>query len=257
MGDLVDMRKFFITSFLALQCSLYLHGNESTLSMVSNARKNPNNIYFGPEVFALKLNSHFNHLKVHGTKFFMGLRLGYEYLKPEFFYFGIDLLAAAANHGFHEKYRGYYIPQTNGWIGFGAFDLRFGYTFSPNRWLLTPFLCLGAYDFGGGSHHRHFDNGFSYLGGGIHSRYEVSRIFNVGLNLKIFSSIYHEEKFRFLGVKEKSHNGLWGGEIGIPLLWRIGSHKRWNIQLEPYFLKLDFSEVQNVYGAKFLFDFCF
>jgi hypothetical protein len=251
------MKKFSTTTILALQCTLCLYGNEPSLDMVSNAKKNPNNIYFGPEVFALNVNSHFNHVKVHGTKFFMGLRLGYEYLKPEFFYFGIDLLSAAANHGFHEKYKEYYIPQINGWIGFGAFELRFGYTFSPNRWLLTPFLCLGAYDFGGGPHHHRFDNGFSYLGGGIHSRYEVSRAFNVGLNLKIFSSMYHEEKFRFLGVKKTTHNGLWGGEIGVPLIWRIGSHKRWDIQLEPYFLKLDFSEVQNAYGLRLLFDFCF
>ena len=251
------MRKILTTALLAISYALSLHGNEPSLGMVSNAKKNPNNIYFGPEFFALNLNTHFNHVKVHGTKFFMGLKLGYEYLKPECFYCGLDLTAAAANRGFHEKYKEYYIPQTNGWIGFGAFDLRFGYTVAPECWLLTPFLCLGAYDFGGGSHHHNFDNGFSYLGGGLRSRYEVSRVFNVGLNLKIFSSMYHEEKLRFLGIKKKTHNGLWGGEIGVPLLWHLGLRKRWNIQLEPYFLKLDFSETQNVYGTRLLFDFCF
>lgn len=251
------MKKFYTIIFLALQCKLCLYGIERSLGMIPNAKKNPNNIYFGPEVFALNVNTHFNHVKVHGTKFFFGLRLGYEYLKPDFFYFGIDLLSAAANHGFHEKHRKYYIPQANGWIGFGAFDLRLGYTIAPNRWLVTPFLCLGAYDFGGGPHHNFYDNGFSYLGGGVRSRYEVSRAFNVGLNLKIFSSMYHEEKFRFLGVKEKTHNGLWGGEIGVPLIWRLGSHKRWSMRFEPYFLKLDFSEAQNVYGTRLLFDFCF
>lgn len=195
-------------------------------------------------------------MRVHGAKFFLGLRLGYEYLKPEAFYFGIDILAAGANHGFHESFKGHRIPQSDGLAGFGFFELRFGYTLSSNKWLLTPFLCLGGYSFGSGSHH-HFDDGFSYFGGGIRSRYEISQIFNLGLNLKIFGSFDTDEHFRFLGIKKSDHNGLWGGEVGLPLIWYVGSHKRWDIQLEPYFLKLDFAEVQNIYGLRLLFGYHF
>ena len=60
-------------------------------------------------------------MRVHGTKFFLGLKLGYEYLKPEAFYFGIDILAAGANHGFHESFKGHHIPQSDGLTGFGFF----------------------------------------------------------------------------------------------------------------------------------------
>jgi hypothetical protein len=48
-----------------------------------------------------------------------------------------------------------------------------------------------------------------------------------------------------------------GGEIGVPLTWCPGLGKRWNIQLEPYFRSLDFSEVQNIYGTRLLFDYRF
>ena len=47
----------------------------------------------------------------------MGLRLGYEYLKPDAFYFGIDILGAGAFNGFHETCKGYHIPRNNG-VGF-------------------------------------------------------------------------------------------------------------------------------------------
>jgi hypothetical protein len=252
------MKKILPTFIVSISvCGFNLYGNESATGMISNFKKNPNHIYFGPEIFAFDLNSHFKNVRVHGSKLFLGLRLGYEYLKPEAFYFGIDIMAAGANHGFHESFREHHVPQSNGLTGFGNFELRFGYTFTTNSWLATPFLCLGGYSFGSGNHHHHFDEGISYLGGGVRSRYEISQIFNLGLNIKIFGSIYTDEKFRFLGIKQTNHNGLWGGEFGLPLFWRIGSHKRWDIQLEPYFLKLDFSEVQNIYGTRLLFGYCF
>jgi hypothetical protein len=235
----------------------HLFGDELAANSFSILKKSPNHIYFGPEIFALNLNTHFKNVRVHGTKFFLGLRLGYEYLKPEAFYFGIDVLSAGANHGFHESFKGRQIPQSNDLTGFGFFELRFGYTLAPTKWLLTPFLCLGGYGFRSGSHHHHFDDGFSYFGGGIHSRYEISQIFNAGLNFKIFGSFDTDEKFRFLGIKKSNHHGQWGGEIGLPLIWYVGSHKRWDIQLEPYFLKLDFSEVQNIYGLRLLFGYHF
>ena len=235
----------------------YLYGEENEMDMVSTFRKNPNYIYFGPEVFCLDLNSHFNGVKVHGAKFFLGLKIGYEYLKPDAFYFGIDVLAAGGNHGFHESFKGETVPQSDGLTGFGNFELRFGYTISTTRWLTTPFLCIGGYSYGSGTHYHYFSAGASYLGIGLHSRYEVSQTFNIGINFKAFSAFDREEKWRFLGLKQVIHNGLWGGGIGIPLIWRVGSKKRWDIQLEPYLLKLTFAEVQNIYGTRLIFGYRF
>ena len=118
-------------------------------------------------------------------------------------------------------------------------------------------LGIGGYAFGYGSNHYHFDSGISYLTGGFRSLYELSSDFNLGLNFKIFSSVYRDERFRFFEIKEKNHHGQWGGEVGLPIIWRIGSTRRWEIQLEPYFFKLDFSELQNIYGTKLLFGYYF
>lgn len=252
------MKKLLLSlSTLITTTSLNLHAEESKAGMISTFRKNPNFIYFGPEIFCLDLNSHFNGVKVHGTKCFLGLKIGYEYLKPDAFYFGVDFLAAGANKGFHESFKGSHFPQSDGLTGFGNFEFRFGYTISTSRWLTTPFLCLGGYGFGSGTHHHHFSAGTSYFGLGAHSRYEVSEVFNLGVNFKIFSAFDRDEKWRFLGLKRVTHDGLWGGEIGIPLIWRVGPQKRWDIQLEPYFLKLDFAEVQNIYGTRLLFGYRF
>lgn len=229
----------------------------STAAMVSSFKKNPNHIYFGPEIFVFDLDSHFKSARVHGSKFFLGLRLGYEYLKPDAFYFGIDLMVAGANHGFHESFKDYHIPQSDGLAGFANLELRFGYTINRTKWLVTPYFCYGAYSFGSGGHHHFFEEGMTYLGGGVHSRYEVSRLFNIGVNAKVFASIYTDEKLKFFGIKQTNHHGQWGGEIGLPLIWRVGSYRRWDIQLEPYFLSFNFSEVQNIYGLRMLFGYHF
>ena len=190
-------------------------------------------------------------------KFFLGLKLGYEYLKPDAFYFGIDILAAGGNHGFHESFKRERIPQSNGLTGFANLELRLGYAIALSRWLSTPFLCMGGYSFSSGSHHHHFGESISYLGAGVRSRYEFSQSFNLGVTFKIFSAMYRDERWRFFELKQVTHDGLWGGEIGIPLIWRVGSKRRWDIQLEPYFLKLDFAEVQNIYGTRLLFGYRF
>lgn len=245
-----------LTLLTSIPC-LSSQGEEPSKNLAPTLQKNPNYIYLGPEVFWLDLNTHFNGVKVRGSKFFLGLKLGYEYIKPDAFYFGIDFLAAGANKGFHESLKGQSFPQSSEFAGFGNFELRFGYTFSTTQWLATPFLCIGGYSLGSGSHHHHFDEKMSYLGAGVRSRYEFSQTFNLGVNAKVFSAIYRDERWRFVGLKRVNHDGLWGGEIGIPLTWRVGTKKKWDIQLEPYFLKLDFAEVQNIYGTRILFGYRF
>jgi hypothetical protein len=58
-------------------------------------------------------------------------------------------------------------------------------------------------------------------------------------------------------IRHKDHSNMWGGEIGLPLVWHVSSRQRWDIQLEPYFLKLNFSEIQNIYGTRLLFGYRF
>lgn len=50
---------------------------------------------------------------------------------------------------------------------------------------------------------------------------------------------------------------MWGGEVGVPFIWWMGAAKRWDAQLEPYFLTFQFSERQNLYGLRLLFGYHF
>ena len=130
-----------------------------------------------------------------------------------------------------------------------------------NVGLLTPFLGIGGYAFGNNGHYFHFHESMVYYTGGIRSLFELSRLFSLGLNLKIFRTDDTEQKFKFLFMdhrtKRTEYDNMWGGEIGIPLVWHVGSTRRWDVQLEPYFLKIGFSEVQNIYGTRLLFGYRF
>lgn len=252
------MKKLFPVVLLVSVFFADIHGNEAEGTQNELiSQKHPHNIYFGPEAFCFDLNTQFNGVKIDGAKFFIGLKLGYEYFKPKAFYFGIDILGAGGNHGFNNSYQGYHFPKNGGTTGFGNIELRFGYVFAPGKVTATPFLGIGGYSFGYGTHHYHFDESFSYITGGVRSKYEFNPRFSLGFNFKIFASIYTEQIFRLHGIKQKSHHGLWGGEAGVPFIWYIGSSKRWDIQLEPYFLSLKLSEKQNIYGTRLLFDYRF
>jgi len=234
------------------------YGDEGHLSCLSSEETScPHHIYFGPELFLFDLNTHVKHIKVDGLKCFGGLRLRYEYLKPEAFYAGIDLFSAVSPKSFHAKSQRYHFHQNNGITGFGNFEFRLGYTFTCKNGIVSPFLGMGAYTFGNSGHHFHFRESMVYYTGGMRSLFELNCLFSLGMNWKVFRTDDTEQKFKYLfmgnKIKRTDHDNMWGGELGIPLVWHIGCTNRWEVQLEPYFLKFDFSEVQNIYGARLLF----
>ena len=235
-----------------------VYANESALQNINTlSKKYPNNIYFGIDAFVFDLNTHFKGVKAEGCKFFIGLHLGYEYLKPSSFYFGTDLVCAEGNKSFHESYKHNHFPQSNEDTTFANLEFRFGYTFANQKNMITPFLGFGAYNFIDGSTHHYFNEGMGYYTGGIKYKRELTPALIVGLNAKLFASDNTRDKFRFGDFKRSNHHGRWGGEIGVPIIWYLGLAKKWDVQLEPYFLKLDFSQVQNIYGTRLLFDYRF
>lgn len=225
----------------------------------SEVKPHPHHFYFGPEFQCYQLNTHIKDVKVHGTRFFWGFRLGYEYLKPKAFYFGIDLATTSTETDFKASKDREHISWHKADRGFGNLELRLGYTFAPEKWMVTPFLGFGLYDVFAIDHHDHqgFSEDFLYGTGGARAKYAFSSLFDLGLNLKVFRTFHAEQRFKYEGGKVKEHHNMWGGEIGTPLIWHIGSSNRWDVQLEPYFLKLDFSEVQNIYGTRLLFGYIF
>lgn len=237
------------------------YGNENTIELSQIREKNPHHIFLGPEAFLFDLNTHVKSVKVDGLKLFGGLRLRYEYLKPKAFYAGVDLFSAASSKSFHAKYHGYHFHRNSNVTGFGNFEFRLGYTFAPKNKMLTPFLGMGSYSFANYGHHFHFRESMVYYAAGMRSLFDLNRLFSLGLNLKVFRTDDTEQKFKYLfmghKIKHVEHDNMWGAEIGIPCVWHVGSTKKWEIQLEPYFLKLDFSEVQNIYGTRLLFGYLF
>lgn len=241
---------FFISSLF--WTSLNCYGNLD--SSVNN--KCPNHIYLGPEVFAFDLHTHIKDVKVNGVRYFLGYRLRYEYLKPKAFYAGVDFLGSWGNKEFKSSSSKLYFDDKGG-IGFGNLELRMGYTFAPKSAILTPFLGMGFYLFGNTSSNELL----LYVATGIRSLFELSPMFSLGVNFKVFFAPEAERIFKYRYERHKTrlkeYDNMWGGEIGIPFVWHLGSSRRWEIQLEPYFLKLDFSEIQNIYGTRLLFGYRF
>jgi len=219
-------------------------------------KKNPNHFYVGPEVFAFDLHTHVKDVNIDGTRCFAGLKLRYEYLKPKAFYAGVDLLIAWGGKRFKPTSKRYQFSG-NGECGFGNFELRLGYTFEQESGVVSPYLGMGGYVFGSGA----FNEVLVYVATGMRSLFEVTQRFSMGLNVKLQLAPEAEREFRYRYQGHKTtlrkEQNMWGGEIGLPLLWYLSKSKRWQAQLEPYFLSLNFIERQNIYGARLLFGYCF
>lgn len=219
-------------------------------------RKCPNHFYIGPEVFAFDLHTQVKHVNIDGTRWLAGPRLRYEYLKPKAFYAGVDFFAAWGAREFKPTSRKYKFSG-NGKCGFANLELRLGYTFEQKSGLVSPYLGMGGYIVGSGASNEIF----AYVTAGMRSLFEVTQLFSMGLNVKLQLAPEAEKEFRYRYQGHKTtlredHN-MWGGEIGVPLVWYFSKSKRWQAQLEPYFLSLNFTEVQNIYGARLLFGYCF
>ncbi|HEY2811576.1 MAG TPA: hypothetical protein VGJ00_09345 [Rhabdochlamydiaceae bacterium] len=256
----VNMKKRLSIIFGSIFALSVAYSNENALEqkdLFNMSKKYPNNIYFGPEAFVFDLKTHFKGVKVQGTKFFSGLRLGYEYLKPKSFYFGTDLLLAVGNKSFDKSYKRCDFPRSNASTTFSSLEFRFGRTFASAKKLVTPFLGFGGCGFLDGTPHYYYNEDTAYFTGGVKYKQQITSTFTVGLNAKVLVSFATDDRFRYGHLKRYNSHGRWGGEIGIPFTCYLGSAKRWNIQLEPYFLSLDFSETQNIYGTRLLFDYRF
>lgn len=213
----------------------------------------PNRIYLGPEYLFFQVDTHVKEIHVEGDRSFWGLRLGYEYLKPQAFYGAAELFALNSGHGFSVSspdvfYRG------KGSAGFGSIQTRFGYAFSSSRALFTPFLGLGIYAL---SKHVHngFEESFGYLAGGLRSQFECASFCSIGLNAEIFRSLGVRQLVKLGSEKTVRHTNGWGCNVGLPVTVRLS--RGWDLQIVPYFLRLLFAETQNGIGASLLFSYRF
>ena len=210
--------------------------------------------YFGPEFLDLKINTKLSNIRIKGKKDLVGLRFGYEYLKSWAFYAGADLLSVVGSHALHASQNGSSIHISDQGIGLSNLDLRFGYTTAVKKMLFTPFLGTGIYTFGSVPLNRGFNEGWVYFSGGLRSKFPLSNVFSLGINLKVYKAFASVEEFKNHNVSVKTYPLPWGGDIGFPFIWNFNSAGTWTFQAEPYWLNLDFSSTQRGFGSKFLIE---
>ena len=194
--------------------------------------------------------------RVSGTPFFSGLKIGYEYLTPCALYASVSILGAGSQTDFNVSNGDESLVWQKGDKGFGNIEARIGYTFC---WMATPFFGVGSYNVYNVDHHNHqgFTEALPYVTVGVRAKHVFSPCFDLVVNGKILRTFGAKQEFSFVEGKSTAHKNSWGGEIGIPLVWHIGCTQRWDIQLEPYFLMLDFAGKQYAYGGKLLFGYRF
>jgi hypothetical protein len=248
--------KRLLAALAALTCC-QLYGTEPQAEPIKHHLtywEHPHHIYFGPQVFSSNINYKVGNVRVDDCNTYWGFDLGYEYLKPDDLYVGIDMIVAGAGSGYAATYQNRHIPKAdaNAWVELG---LRLGYTLGIGREMMTFFLGYGALVFG---HHQYgLIETMNVFSGGLFTQYEISPYFNVGLDLRAIRTNRTNIEFRYNNwdLNYKNHHNLWGGEISVPFVWLVGGSKRWEIDLVPYFLRLGFSEAQNIYGVQLLFGY--
>lgn len=246
------IKKIFVISLLSI----------ATIASASSMRndcyifeKNPHNIYFGPHFLGFQLDTTVDNIQVEGTRFLWGFEIGYEYLKPRSFYLGIDLYAVSTDADFTASINNVSPSWNQGAKVLGNIELRGGYTFALQQWLITPYLGLGIYDLfnlDDTNNEDGFSEDLPYVTIGAHTDYQCSSYFKIGLNLNIFKTFCAQQKFTLSSSEAVEHNNFWGGEVGIPFTWYFGACRKWSLQFEPYYSSLSFCETQNIYGARFL-----
>jgi len=244
---------YYILFFLILLFHLNAEVNNSRNESREN-KEQPHNLFFGPEFLYTHFRFEQGFLNESFDGFYDGLRVRYEYLKPRMFYFGTDLFASYGIEYlkiFNDD--NIMLMQGKETSGFGNIDVRVGYPFI-NKATLVPFLGLGEYfTFKIGSGHViHID--YFYISGGYRFSYKISSKFRIGQDSKFFRVIDGKLRDNFSTMRYNK-TGFWGCEFSLPLIWFFA--KSWSFQFEPYFLKLNLSSTENIFGGKLLFGYHF
>jgi hypothetical protein len=189
---------------------------------------------------------------------FLGLRLGYEYSRPNCFYGAFDFLSSVAESQYKASIDGKEISLAHDDTWLGDLELRFGYPFLLRNSVIIPFFGVGAivvepYK----KQHEGLKVGLPMYIGGIRSKYALSPCLDIGMNIKILRINNGEIRYKYRDVKESESIDKWGGEISLPFTWSLGCRRKWIVNFEPFYLRLTFAEKQELYGFKCLLGYRF
>jgi len=162
-------------------------------------------------------------------------RLGYERIKPEAFYFGVEA---------------WYVL-TYGPTPFertiGEAEARVGYNlFFNDEDRLTPIAGVGCFkDF---VHHQ--KQGLVYGTLGVLYEHHFSHLFDLGVNLKVLGGAD-------VG-RSRWGSPIWGYDISVPLTFHFGEKGNWDFRLEPFCIQMfghrhthSFGGGQSAFGYRF------
>ena len=266
------MKRYIFILAAALSSCSFAYGDEQPDSAKQTAPQY-HRISFGPDIFCSPnettqyLRDFDIHTSVNTT--FAGLKVEYDYLKPRAFYFGMDGLAAIGKTSVTTRATYYEhlsflsiqeVPPKRKKTTplFANLEQRYGYTFQSafaEKSKLIPFGGIGCYyfreQFNKGSS---FDSWF-YVAAGLRLSQQFSENFDIGFNLKAMFNLFETTeypKFHYIGRKN-----IWGYEIAIPCTWRVGASKKWDLQFQPYLLKLDINSSNQIFGLRLLTGYSF
>ncbi len=164
----------------------------------------------------------------------------YERIKTDDLYVGVEtwlLHTLSTDHGVDDSL-------------IGEAEVRFGYNYFYNgRDHITPFVGVGVIkDYGKehwSEHNRAIKPAVVYGVFGLLYDHEFNTIFNLGLNFK-----------GLIGGPVSSKHHDWGSPVGgidvaIPVTFRFGHHRHWDIRLEPFDIYLRGSHIsRNYFGGR-------
>ncbi len=203
-----------------------------------------NRLYIGPEIFwdltNTKMHIGNTRVKYKDDTFMYGGRIGYDHVKPDSLYVGGHFLYSVGKgrtniHSSHKKEHIHAHLHShrifNNWEG------RLGYNFTGGPYLgrtsLTPFVGAGGFynKWSGHNHHQ-----WGYAAAGLRTSFAFRENADIGTNLKLLYSF----------------NDQWGYEISLPITWNYEWFKKWDLQIEPYILKLNTNAPSQMLGVRLL-----
>ncbi len=183
---------------------------------------------------------------------FYPMNLVYERIKTDAFYFGIEAWAT------------YVLSNDKGHSNrfLGDAEIRMGYNYFYNkRDHITPFVGAGVikdfckersetrFFFNGtfvrSEHHYYQKSPVVYGVFGLLYDHEFNSIFNLGVNFK-----------GLIGGGVGSNHKNWGSTVGgidvsLPITFRFGYHRHWDLRLEPFYIYLNSSHFsRNYFGGR-------
>lgn len=185
-------------------------------------------------------------LKAKSNGFFFGPYINYEYHRPKTIYVNFDLCITGSESVFSASIHDQEIKSNEDATAFFKTEIDLGYTFLVNNKRCSPVVGFASYFLNDSTYTQ---AQLSALLGGVFVL-PWSPSFTSGINIKLIYSWGIIQTFQNEEITAINMHPEWGTELSLPLYWHIADSGGWDIKVEPYFLKLSFSDTQNIYGTR-------